>query len=232
MLAHAGVASRRAAEQMMLAGRVWVDGRPATTLGMRVDPARSKIEVDGRRVHLSTDHEYLLLNKPAGYVTTVSDLQGRPTVMELARSKRRLYPVGRLDLQTQGLLLLTDDGDLAHRLMHPRFEIRRTYLAEVEGVVPPAACRRMEEGVRLEDGMAKATSARIIRRAQSRTQLELVLTEGRKREVRRMLEAVGFKTAKLVRTRFGPLSVRGLKVGATRPLTPEEIGELYRIVGL
>jgi len=128
--------------------------------------------------------------------------------------------------------LLTDDGNLAHRLLHPRFQIPRTYLVEVTGVVPPAACRRLEDGVRLEDGPARATSARIIRRAQSRTQIELVLTEGRKREVRRMLEAVGFPTVKLVRTRFGPLSVRGLKVGATRRLTADEVGELYKIVGL
>lgn len=232
MLAHAGVASRRAAEQMMLAGRVWVDGRPATTLGMRVDPQTSRIEVDGLRVHVSGEHEYLLLNKPSGVVTTVRDPQGRQTVMDLIRSDRRVYPVGRLDAETQGVLLLTDDGELTHRLSHPRYQIPRTYVAEVRGVVPPAAVRRLVDGVRLDDGPARAKSAKVIRNAGSRTQLELVLTDGRKREVRRMLEAVGFPVINLVRTRFGPLTLRGLKAGKTRALTPEEVGELHKIVGL
>ena len=216
----------------MLAGRVWVDGRPATTLGMRVDPERSHIEVDGLRVHVSTEHEYLLLNKPSGVVTTVRDPQGRQTVMDLIRSDRRVYPVGRLDADTQGVLLLTDDGELTHRLSHPRYEIPRTYVAEVRGVVPPAAVRRLVDGVRLDDGPARAKSAKVIRSAGSRTQLELVLTEGRKREVRRMFEAVGFPVLNLVRTRFGPLTLRGLKAGKTRKLTPEEVGELHKIVGL
>jgi 23S rRNA pseudouridine2605 synthase len=232
VLAHAGVASRRAAEQMMLAGRVWVDGRPATTLGMRVDPQRSQIEVDGQRVHVSTDHEYILLNKPSGVVTTVRDPQGRPTVMDLIRSDRRVYPVGRLDADTQGVLLLTDDGELTHRMSHPRYEIPRTYLVEVRGLVPDAAVRRLVAGVRLEDGPARAKTAKVIRSASSRTQLELVLTEGRKREVRRMLESIGFPAVKLVRTRFGPLTLRGLKAGKTRLLTPQEVGELHKIVGL
>ncbi len=216
----------------MLAGRVWVDGRPATTLGMRVDPTRSQIEVDGQRVHVSTDHEYILLNKPSGVVTTVSDPQGRPTVMDLIRSDRRVYPVGRLDADTQGVLLLTDDGELTHRMSHPRYEIPRTYVVEVKGLVPEAAVRRLVAGVRLEDGPARAKTAKVIRSAGSRTQLELVLTEGRKREVRRMLESIGFPALKLVRTRFGPLTLRGLKAGKTRLLTPQEVGELHKIVGL
>ena len=216
----------------MLAGRVWVDGRPATTLGMRVDPVRSRIEVDGQRVHVSTDHEYLLLNKPSGVVTTVRDPQGRQTVMDLVRTDRRLYPVGRLDADTQGVLLLTDDGELTHRLSHPRYQIPRTYVAEVKGLVPEAAVRRLVAGVRLDDGPARAQSAKVIRSAGSRTQLELVLTEGRKREVRRMLEEIGFPVSKLVRTRFGPLTLRGLKAGRTRPLTAQEVGELHKIVGL
>lgn len=216
----------------MLAGRVWVDGRPATTLGMRVDPQRSQIEVDGQRVHVSTDHEYILLNKPSGVVTTMSDPQGRPTVMDLIRSDRRVYPVGRLDSDTQGVLLLTDDGELTHRMSHPRYEIPRTYLVEVRGLVPDAAVRRLVAGVRLEDGPARAKTAKVIRSASSRTQLELVLTEGRKREVRRMLESIGFPAVKLVRTRFGPLTLRGLKAGKTRLLTPQEVGELHKIVGL
>jgi pseudouridine synthase len=232
VLAHAGVASRRAAEQMMLAGRVWVDGRAATTLGMRVDPQRSKIEVDGRRIHVSDDHDYFLLNKPEGYVTTVKDPQGRPTVIELVKSDKRLYPVGRLDVDTQGVLLLTDDGELTHRLSHPRYQVPRTYVAEVRGLMPPAAVRRLAEGVRLDDGPARAQTARAIRSASNRTQVELVLTEGRKREVRRMLEEVGFPVLKLVRTRFGPLTLRGVKAGRTRRLSADEVGELHRLVGL
>ncbi len=216
----------------MREGRVWVDGRPATELGMRVDPACARIEVDGRRVNVRSDRDYLLLNKPAGYVTTARDPQGRPTVMDLVRSKARVYPVGRLDADTQGLLLLTNDGELAHRLTHPRFEVRRVYLAEVRGAVSAGAIRTLTAGVRLEDGLARAVSARIIRRGKARTQVELVLTEGRKREVRRMLEAVGFPVISLVRTRFGPVDVKGLKAGATRVLTPQEVGELHKLVGL
>jgi len=232
VLAHAGVASRRAAEELMRGGRVWVDGRPATELGMRVDPSRARIEVDGRRVHVRSDRTYLLLNKPAGYVTTVTDPQGRPTVMDLVRSKARVYPVGRLDTDTQGLLLLSDDGELTHRLTHPRYEVRRTYLAEVRGAMSPGAIRKMTEGIKLDDGPAKAVSARIIRRGKARTQVELVLTEGRKREVRRMLEAVGFPVISLVRTRFGPVDLRGVKAGGVRILTPQEVGELHKLVGL
>lgn len=216
----------------MLEGRVWVDGRPATTLGMRVDAERSKIEVDGQRIHVTGDKAYLLLNKPAGIVTTAHDPQGRETVLDLVRSDRRLYPVGRLDADTQGVLLLTDDGELTHRLTHPRYEVPRTYVAEVRGVVPPAACRRLVSGVRLEDGPARARSAKVIRSVGSRTQVELVLTEGRKREVRRMLESVGFPVLKLVRTRFGPLNLKGLRAGRTRKLTAQEVGELHKLVGL
>jgi pseudouridine synthase len=232
VLAHAGVASRREAEQMMVEGRVWVDGRPATQLGTRVDPDSARIEVDGRRVNVRVGQDYVLLNKPAGYVTTASDPQRRPTVMDLVRSKTRVSPVGRLDADTQGLLILTNDGELAHRLTHPRYQVPRTYLAEVRGAMPQEACRKLMSGVRLEDGPARANRARIVRRGRARTQVELVLTEGRKREVRRMLEAVGYPVIKLVRTRFGPIDVRGLKAGATRPLTPEEVGELHRLVGL
>src|SRR5207247_7054257 len=186
VLAHAGIASRRAAEDLMRAGRVWVDGRPATELGMRVDATRARIEVDGQRVNVHPDREYVLLNKPAGYVTTSSDPQGRPTVMDLVRARTRLYPIGRLDADTQGLLLLTNDGELTHRLTHPRYQVPKTYLAEVEGTVPEESSRKLVEGVRLDDGTARAVSARVVGRTKGRTHVELVLTEGRKREVRRM----------------------------------------------
>lgn len=216
----------------MRAGRVWVNGRPATELGMRVDAATARIEVDGQRVNVRSDREYLLLNKPDGYVTTASDPQGRPTVMDLVRSRVRLFAVGRLDADTQGLLLLTNDGELAHRLTHPRYKVPRTYLAEVRGPVPVETIRKLIAGVRLDDGPARATAARVVGRGKARTHVELILTEGRKREVRRMLEAVGHPVTKLVRTRFGPVDVRGLRAGATRRLTPQEVGELHRLVGL
>jgi 23S rRNA pseudouridine2605 synthase len=232
VLSHAGVASRRAAEELMRGGRVWVNGRPATELGMRVDARTAKIEVDGRRVNVRGDRVYLILNKPAGYVTTASDPQRRPTVMDLVTSRERVYPVGRLDADTQGLLILTNDGELAHRLSHPRYRVPRTYLAEVLGSVAPETCTRLVDGVRLDDGPARATSARIVAKSRGRSQVELVLGEGRKREVRRMLEALGHPVSKLVRTRFGPIDVRGLRAGATRALTPAEVGDLHRLVGL
>lgn len=216
----------------MRAGRVWVNGRPATELGMRVDPTSARIEVDGRRVNVRSDHVYLLMNKPAGYVTTASDPQGRPTVMDLVKERARIYPVGRLDADTTGLLLLTNDGELAHRLSHPRYQVPKTYLAEVRGPMSAGAISKLTEGVRLEDGKAKAQDAKVIGRTKSRTQVEVVMTEGRKREVRRMLEAVGNPVVKLVRTRFGPIALRGLKSGVTRPLTPQEVGELHQLVGL
>jgi pseudouridine synthase len=216
----------------MRSGRVWVNGKPATELGLRVDPTSARIEVDGRRVNVRGDHVYLLLNKPEGYVTTAKDPQGRPTVMDLVQERARVYPVGRLDADTQGLLLLTNDGELAHRLAHPRYQVPKTYLAEVRGPMAPQAVRRLTEGVRLEDGQARAAAAKVIGRTKSRTQVEVVMTEGRKREVRRMLEEVGNPVVKLVRTRFGPVEVRGLKSGKTRPLTPHEVGELQRLVGL
>jgi len=216
----------------MRAGRVWVDGKPATELGMRVDPTRARIEVDGRRVNVREDREYWVLNKPAGYVTTATDPQRRPTVMDLVSTRTRVYPVGRLDADTLGLLLLTNDGELAHRLAHPRYRVEKTYLAEVRGSMSAEACKRLVEGVRLDDGAARAGAARVVGRGKSRSQVEVIMTEGRKREVRRMLETIGHPVTKLVRTRFGPIDVRGLKAGATRVLTPHEVGELHKLVGL
>lgn len=232
MLAHAGIASRRAAEDLMRAGRVWVNGKAATELGMRVDPMSARIEVDGKRVNVRADRVYLLMNKPSGYVTTASDPQGRPKVMDLVKERTRVYPVGRLDADTQGLLLLTNDGELAHRLAHPKYQVPKTYLAEVRGPMSPGAIAKLTEGVRLDDGPAHAKAAKVIGKTKSRTQVEVVMTEGRKREVRRMLEAVGNPVVKLVRTRFGPIDLRGVKSSATRPLTPQEVGELHRLVGL
>lgn len=232
VLAAAGVASRRAAEDLITAGRVTVDGRVTTILGSRVDPEHARIEVDGKRISIRSDHEYLMLNKPVGYITSASDPLGRATVLDLVNSKRRLFPVGRLDADTTGLLLLTDDGELAHRLAHPRYRVERTYVAKVAGRVEPSACQELLDGVRLDDGPARAIRARARTTARAGSQVEITMGEGRKREVRRMLEAVGHPVEDLVRVSFGPIKLAGLRIGAIRQLTREEVGELQRMVGL
>lgn len=209
-----------------------VDGVVVREQGMRVDPERARIEVDGERINVAQQHRYLILNKPAGVVTTVRDPQGRPTVVDLVRERTRLYPVGRLDADTLGLVIMTNHGELAHRLMHPRYGVERAYVAEIRGTPPDAAIRRLRDGVPLDDGVARATSARVRGRTGRRTQVEVVMTEGRKHEVRRMFEAIGFPVARLVRTGFGPLRLGDLPSGASRILTPAEVGKLLRLVGL
>jgi 23S rRNA pseudouridine2605 synthase len=223
-LAHAGVASRRAAEQIVFAGRVTVDGEVVR------DPARDVTEadaiaVDGRPVALERRHVVFALNKPAGYVSTAKDPQGRPTVVSLIESRERLYPVGRLDADTTGLLLLTNDGDLAHRLTHPSFAVPRVYRAQVRN--PPVrepALRRLREGVMLEDGMTAPATARRL----TPDRLELVLHEGRKRQVRRMCEAVGHRVVRLERIAFGPLRLGDLPLGRHRRLNAAEVEALRR----
>ena len=223
-LAHAGVASRRAAEQLVFAGRVTVGGEvvrdPARDVG-----ERDAIAVDGRPAALERRHVVYMLNKPAGYVSTANDPQGRPTVVSLIDSRERLYPVGRLDADTTGLLLLTNDGALAHRLMHPSFEVPRVYRARVRN--PPLrepALRRLREGVALDDGMTAPAGVR--RLAPDR--LELVLHEGRKRQVRRMCEAVGHRVIALERIAFGPLRLGDLPLGRARLLKPAEVEALRK----
>jgi 23S rRNA pseudouridine2605 synthase len=221
-LAHAGVASRRAAEQLVFAGRVTVGGEVVR------DPARDvgegdEVAVDGRPVALERRHVVYALNKPAGYVSTAKDPQGRPTVVSLIHSRERLYPVGRLDADTTGLLLLTNDGELAHRLTHPSFEVPRVYRAQVRR--PPVrepALRRLREGVELEDG--KTAPALVRRLAPDR--VEIVLHEGRKRQVRRMLDAVGHPVLRLERVAFGPLRLGDLPLGRHRLLKPAEVAQL------
>ncbi len=222
-LAHAGVASRRAAEGLVGAGRVTVDGEPVR------DPARDvsdgdDVRVDGRAVALAGhDRVVYLLNKPAGTVSTASDPQGRPTVVELVPRAERLYPVGRLDADSTGLLLLTNDGGLAHRLTHPSFGVPRVYRAVVRNPpVKPAALRALREGVELEDG--RTAPARVRRLAPDR--LELTLHEGRKRQVRRMCEAVGHRVVTLERVAFGPLRLGDVKLGSHRRLSAVEVAAL------
>jgi 23S rRNA pseudouridine2605 synthase len=223
-LAHAGVASRRAAEQLVFAGRVTVGG------AVERDPARDvgegdAVAVDGRGVTLERRHVVYALNKPAGYVSTAKDPQGRPTVVSLIDSRERLYPIGRLDADTTGLLLLTNDGDLAHRLTHPSFGVARVYRAQVRN--PPVrepALRRLREGVKLEDGPTAPAEVRRL----TPDRLEIVLHEGRKRQVRRMCEAVGHRVVRLERIAFGPLRLGDLPLGRHRRLGAAEVEQLRR----
>jgi len=227
VLARAGFGSRRANEELIAAGRVTVDGEIAV-LGARVDPLRSRIVVDGVPVVVDETRVYWLLNKPAGYVTTAHDPQGRPTVGELVPAEPRSFAVGRLDRDTEGLLLLTNDGELTELLTHPRHGVEKAYLAEVEGVPSAGALRALREGVELEDGPARAVRAQVVQRSRDGVSaLEIVLKEGRKRIVRRMCAEVGHPVRRLVRTRIGPLTDAKLAPGAYRPLTPTEVRSLY-----
>jgi pseudouridine synthase len=231
VLAAAGVASRRASEELIAAGRVAVDGE-VVRLGAKADPFTQVITVDGERVPTNPSLASFMLNKPTGVVTTVSDPQGRATVMDLVPASPRVYPVGRLDRDTEGLLLLTNDGELANRLSHPRYAIEKTYVAQIRGPLKRHAVRALLSGVELEDGPARARRVRELGNAQDRTLLELVIAEGRKREVRRMLAAVEIPLERLARVKIGPLSLGDLGSGKFRPLTTAELRQLYAAVGL
>jgi 23S rRNA pseudouridine2605 synthase len=222
-LAHAGVASRRAAEQLIAAGRVSVGGEPVTDPARDVDES-SGVAVDGRPV-APEPREVHALNKPAGVVSTARDTHGRPTVVELVRSRRRLYPVGRLDADSTGLILLTNDGELAERLTHPRYGVEKVYRARVQPArVSRRALEALRQGVELEDG--KTAPARV--RQPRPGVLEITIREGRKRQVRRMCEAVGHRVVELRRVAFGPLGLRGLEPGQSRRLSRAEVERLRR----
>lgn len=229
-LSRAGVASRRAAEELMIQGRVRVNGTPAVELGVQVDPARDRVEVDGRRVRVEAPR-WILLNKPAGVLTTRSDPQGRRTVYELLDPADRSLPyVGRLDMETEGLLLFTNQGDEMHALLHPSTEIPREYRVVVGGVPTADTLDILRRGIELEDGFARAHDVRFIREVEGGrgALLEIVILEGRKREVRRMFDAVGHSVRELTRVRFGPLRLSGVSPGEWRELTPEEVKALKR----
>ena len=230
VMAAAGIASRRASEELIVAGRVTVNGERAQ-LGRKVDVATDVVEVDGERVHLDPDRVHVLLNKPQGFVTTVDDPEGRPTVMDLINLPQRLYPVGRLDRETEGLLLLTNDGELTHRLLHPSRGVERVYLALVPGPVRKPVLARLREGVELDDGIARPVRVRVVEEQRSRALLEVVMTEGRKREVRRMLAAVGLTVERLVRVAFGGVELGDLRQGKWRFLTQSEIARLHAAAG-
>lgn len=230
VMAAAGIASRRASEVLISAGRVTVNGRVAA-LGDRVDADTDVVEVDGERVIVDTTLHYLMLNKPRGVVSTTHDPEGRPTVMDLVNLEERLYPVGRLDQETEGLLLLTNDGELANRLLHPSFEVERTYLALVPGPVRRETLRRLTEGVELDDGLARPKRVRVAEEHRGKALLEIVMTEGRKREVRRMLAAVGAPVERLARVGFGGVELGDLRQGKWRFLDRTEIARLHAAAG-
>jgi pseudouridine synthase len=235
ILAQAGYGSRRACEQLILQGRVRINGQVVTQLGVQADPQCDVIEVDGKRVQLSEEHTYILLHKPAGVVTTRRDAHAARTVMDLLQGvTAAVFPVGRLDADTTGALLLTDDGELAYRLTLPRYGVPKTYLVEVRGDVGEEALRRLREGVLLEDGMTAPAQVQKVRYLAGRgtTLLRLTIHEGRKRQVKRMCMAVGHPVVRLHRERFGHLTLHQLPVGAWRYLTDEEIVALRRAVGL
>jgi 23S rRNA pseudouridine2605 synthase len=223
ILARAGLGSRRASEALIAAGRVRVNGEVAR-LGDRADPETDRIEVDGAVVGVRAGLVHYLLNKPAGVVTTASDPQGRPIVVGLVPAEPRVFPVGRLDADTEGLLLLTNDGELAHRLTHPSFGVEKEYLAEVEGRPTRGVLRRLREGVDLEDGRTAPAKASLV----GDRLLRITIHEGRKRQVRRMCDAVGLPVRRLVRVRIGPIADRRLAPGQWRPLEQEEVRALER----
>lgn len=227
LLAQSGVASRRKCEELMLDGRVEVDGEVVTRLGTKVDPRTAVVRVDGRRLPPMSPHVHLVLNKPRGVVSTMSDPEGRRTLADLVADRpERLFHVGRLDTDTEGLILLTNDGDFAHRMAHPSFEVDKTYVAEVDGVVSRGTLRRLRDGVELEDGPVQVSSAKVVSSTAERSIVELVIHEGRNRIVRRLLEHVGHPVRRLTRTRFGPVDLTGLAPGQIRELTPAELGTL------
>lgn len=228
-LASAGVSSRRKAEDLIREGRVSVNGKRVDEMGVRVRPGRDRVEVDGRTVQ-SKKAVWIAFHKPRGYLTSRGDTHGRRTIYDLLPPPLQgLFYVGRLDRDSEGLLLLTNDGDTAHRLLHPSHEVERVYRARVEGEISAGALRRLERGVELDDGLAQARSVRRLKDApEGESAIEITLTEGRKREVRRMLDAVGHPVRRLVRTKYGPVGLGGLKAGAWRPLTREEIRALPR----
>ena len=224
-IANAGLMSRRKAEEAVELGRVRLDGEP-TRLGDRVDVESQILTLDGVPLPVNPEIETHLLYKPVGVISTAADPQGRKTVVDLIASEKRLYPVGRLDADSEGLILISNDGDLTNRITHPRYGITKKYLALVDGVPSTSQLRRLVSGVELEDGAANAQSARLLDSSDGRALVEMVMVEGRNREVRRMLAAIGYETVRLVRTAIGPIIDQGLQPGESRLLSATEVRDL------
>jgi 23S rRNA pseudouridine2605 synthase len=235
VLAQAGIASRRASEVLISEGRVEVNSEVVLEQGRRVDPERDVIRVDGARIPPPRRHRYLALNKPRGVIATMDDPEGRRTIADLLDTRQlrneRLFHVGRLDTDSEGLLIMTNDGDLAQRLAHPSYEVPKTYIAEVQGMVSEQTLKRLRRGITLEDGPVRPTSVKIVSSAGDKTLLKITLQEGRNRIVRRTMEAVGHPVRRLSRIGIGPVRLGNLKVGEYRELTREELGGLLDLTG-
>lgn len=233
LLAASGVASRRKCEELMLAGEVEVDGEIVTRLGAKVDPARAVIRVSGKRLPPVSPHAYLVLNKPRGVVSTMADPQGRRCLADLVADRpERLFHVGRLDTDTEGLILLTNDGDFAQRLAHPSYEVEKTYVAQVRGKPSRSTIRALLKGVEIEGRAVEVRAAKLITATAERGIVELVIHEGRNRIVRKLLEAVGHPVTALTRTAIGPVGIEGLGTGQMRELSAAEVGSLLDVAGL
>ncbi|WP_448060942.1 pseudouridine synthase [Cellulomonas hominis] len=233
VLASAGYGSRRACEEIISAGRVTVDGIVVRELGVRVNPHTAVVHLDGMRVQLDTSLVTLALNKPLGVVSTMHDPDGRPSLSEfIADREERLFHVGRLDAETEGLLLLTNDGELANRLAHPSHEVAKTYMAELEGRLPHAVEARLQRGIELDDGPVVLDAFRLVDATPQQSLVEVVLHEGRNRIVRRIFEEVGYPVTRLVRTQIGPIRLGDLRPGRTRVLGKTELGSLMSQVGM
>jgi len=233
VLAQAGLGSRRACEELIAAGRVTVDGHRVTELGVRVDPKKVAVHVDGMRIQLDESLVYLALNKPLGVLSAMSDPQGRPTLGEYVSDREeRLFHVGRLDADTEGLILLTNDGELANRLTHPSYEVPKVYLAEVVGQLARDVGRRLREGIELEDGLATVDSFKVVDARPGKALVEVTLHDGRNRIVRRLLEEVGNPVLQLVRVQVGPIKLGDLRTGRTRVLGKPEVASLMEVAGL
>lgn len=230
IIAQAGIASRREAERLILAGKVTLNGKVVEELGTKVDTDNDYIKVNGKLITRPEPKTYVMLYKPSGYVTTAKDPEGRPTIMELLQKvKVRVFPVGRLDFDTEGLMLCTNDGELAYNLQHPSHEVPKTYLAKVDGVPTKEEIIRLRQGIRLEDGMTAPARVKIIRKLEANTWVEIIIHEGRNRQVKRMFDAIGHSVIKLKREGFGFLELGDLKPGELRHLTAEEIKKLKEI---
>jgi 23S rRNA pseudouridine2605 synthase len=239
ILSQAGVASRRLSEELIVQGRVQVNGATVTELGTKADPETDEIKVDGRRIQPQKRRRYILLHKPRGYITSRSDPEGRPTVLDLLRGVREyIYPVGRLDYDSEGLLLLTNDGELAARLTHPRHEVDKVYEARVRGVPDAHALERLAKGVTIDDRRTAPAKVHLIdapdarRTNNEQSRIELAIHEGRQRQVRRMFDAVGHPVVRLTRVRIGPIEDPDMPPGHWRDLTPQEVARLQRAAGL
>ena len=231
VIAASGVASRRAAETMIRDGRVTVNGKVVRALGTCIDPSKDHVKINGRHVQPTEPEVFVLLHKPSGYVTTMNDPQGRPTIADLvSKVKVRVFPVGRLDYDTEGLLLLTNNGKVAQACVHPRYHVPKTYLVKVSGVCTDEEIRNLEDGVTLDDGMTAPATVRKSGKAKVNSWLELTIHEGRKHQIKRMLEALGHRVVRIKRIRFGPIELGDLPVGASRFATDAEANALRAVV--